>query len=245
MENSTYKLKLQKIKGSWTIYLFTLGIAGFFLDFRLALSLILLGLALTIKYKNNPENKSALFYNYALTLYNKGDISKAKDSLNNAIFYKKDNKDAYFFLGCICFDQQDFTNALTYLKRGGADKVNDPSLVYVLGRCYFHGDNYEKAIEYLSMITYENNEAMENERLKYLGYAACESEQYELAYDSLSKVKIDLEDMKSDALEYCYYYGETCYYTDRDDKAKEYLGKVFEKDPHYKYIDTFSKENAF
>lgn len=245
MESNTYKIKLQKVKGTWTIYLFLLGIAGFFLDWRVGVSLILVGIAFTIKYKNDPENKSALFYNYALTIYNKRDIKKAKDALNNSIFYKKENKDAYFFLGCIFFDEKDFTNALTYLKRGGADKIKDPSLAYVLGVCYFHTENYEKSIKYLTMITYESNEVLENERLKFLGYAACEAEKYELAYDSLSKVTIDLDEMKSDALEYCYYYGESCYYTDRDDETKEYLSKVYKKDPHYKYIGTFSKENAF
>ncbi len=245
MESNTYKLKLQKVKGTWTTYLFVLGIGAFFLDWRLGVAIVLVGVAFTIKFKNDPDNNSALFYNYALTLYSKGDAKKAKDALNNAVYYRKDNKEAYFFLGCLYFDEKDYTNALTYLKRGGVDKVKDPSLTYVLGRCYYHTENYKEAIKYLTMITYEGNEYLENERLTALGYAACEAEEYELAYDSLSKVKIDLNEIKGDALEYCYYYGEACYYTDRDEEAKEYLGKVYEKDHYYKYIDVFSKEIEF
>lgn len=103
MESNTYKLKLQKVKGTWTTYLFVVGIGAFFLDWRLGIAIVLVGVAFTIKFKNDPDNNSALFYNYALTLYSKGDAKKAKDALNNAVYYRKDNKEAYFFFRVLIF----------------------------------------------------------------------------------------------------------------------------------------------
>ena len=72
LESNTYKLKLQKVKGTWTTYFFVLGIGAFFLDWRLGIAIILVGIAFTIKFKNDPDNNSALFYNYALLFTQKG-----------------------------------------------------------------------------------------------------------------------------------------------------------------------------
>lgn len=111
-----------------------------------------------------------------------------------------------------------------------------------MGRCYFHTEDYEKAIKYLTMITYEGNDALEKERLFTLGKAYCENEDYENSYDALEKANLNIDELKGDSLEYCYYYGVACYHTDRDEKAKELLAKVYEKDKYYKYIDVYAKE---
>lgn len=245
METNTYKLKFQKIKGTWTTYVFILGVGAMFLDTRLAIALILVGLALSIKFKNDPNNNSAMYYNYALTLYAKKEYNKAKTSLENAIHYKKDNKEAYFFLGCLHFDEKDYKNALVYLKRGGIEEIQDPSLVYVLGKCYYHTDDFENAIKYLSMISYDGNESMEKERLLALGFAYCESEEFELGYNALEKVKINIEEIDKDNIEYVYYYGVCAYNCDEDELAKSLLSKVYEKDRYYKYIDVYAKEFLF
>lgn len=242
MESNTYKLRLQKLKGTWTTYVFIIGIALTFLNRYIGLGIIVIALALFFKYKKDPDNLSSLYYNLALNTYSKGDSKQAKTALNNSIAYNKQNKEAYFFLGCLCFDEKDYTNALNYLKLGGVDEVKDPSLTYVLGRCYFHVEDYNKSIEYLEMISYDGIEALEKERLFTLGKAYCEEENYDKGYEYLNTANLPMDELKGDALEYCYYLGVASYNTDRDEEAKGLLSKVYEKDKYYKYIDVYAKE---
>ncbi|MGL4107682.1 tetratricopeptide repeat protein [Clostridium sp. LP20] len=242
MDNNTYKLKLQKLKGTWVTYFIIAGIGLFFLNNILGLGVLLIGIALMIVVKKNPENTSALYYNMAFNLYNKGDKTKSKQALLAAINYNKLNKDAYFFLGCIYFDEKDYTNALTYLKKGGVDKIEDPSLVYVLGRCYYHEENYEKAIHYLEMISYDNMKELERERLFTLGKAYSEIDDYVKGAEALEKANISMDELKGDSLEYCYYLAVAYSNIDKDIEAKELIKKVYEVDRHYKYIDIYAKQ---
>ena len=242
LENSTYKLKLQKLKGTWVTYVILAGIGLFFLNKVIGIGVILMGIALIIMVKKDPENTSALYYNMAFNLYNKGDKIKAKQSLLAAINYNKLNKQAYFFLGCIYFDEKDYTNALTFLKKGGVDDIKDPSLIYVLGRCYYHEENYEKAINYLEMINYEGIEQLEKERLFTLGKAYSEIDNYVKAVEALEMADLHIDELKGDSLEYCYYLAVAYYNIDKDSEAKELIQKVYEVDRHYKYIDIYAKQ---
>lgn len=242
MESNTYKIKLQKIKGSWVTYVFMLAAGLLFFNKILALAAVLIGLALMIKYKKDPYNTSAIYYNFAIKLYGEKDFTKAKQALATAINYNKENKDAYFFLGCILFDEKDYKNALTYLKQGGAEEINDPSLVFVLGRCYYHEGNYEKAINLLEMITYDGLEYLERERLFALGRSYVEIEEYEKAVVALEKSNISLEELKGDSLEYAYYLAVAYFHTENDVKANEFINRVYETDKYYKFIDVYAKE---
>ena len=62
-----------------------------------------------------------MYYNYAIKTLQGGDANKAKAALTKAISLNSCNKEAYFFLGCLYFDEQDYTNALEYFKLGGVD----------------------------------------------------------------------------------------------------------------------------
>lgn len=239
MEKSTYKIGFQKVKGGWVNYLMFLGIALLFTNKYLGLFLLVLDIIFTVIYKNSSENKSAVSFNYGLKCVNEGNIIEAKEYIKEAIEFNNLNREAYFFLGCILFDEGDYTNALDYLKRGHVDEIKDPSLYYVVGRCYFHTENYEKCISYLESISYEGNENLEKERLFTLGKACAEIEDYERAYGILKKLQYSLEDLKGEVLEYYYYLGVAAYHTDRIEEAEKYLKKVNEVDKAYKNIDLY------
>lgn len=242
MEKSTYKIKFQKVKGGWVNYLMFLGIALLFTHHKyIGLIFLIADIILTVIYKNNGENKSKVSFNYALRCAHEGKAKEAIELLKEAIEYNKLNKEAYFFLGCILFDEEDYTNALDYFKRGHADEISDPSLHYAMGRCYFHIENYERAIEYLEAISYEGNEKLEKERLFVLGKSYAELENYNKAYAILKTLNFSLDELKGDSLEYCYYIGVSAFFTERIDEAKDYLNRVNEVDKAYKNIDLYIK----
>lgn len=242
MDSNTYKIKQQKFHGSWAMYIVLAGVVLCFVNFRIAICVSLVGLILMYRFKSNPDNLSAFSYNLALKHYHQGQLTKVKGLLKNSINYNKMNKDAYFFLGCVYFDEKDYTNALNYLTKGGADKVNDPSLVYVLGRCHFHVEQYSKAIEYLTKIEYAEKSQFETGRLYTLGKAYFEMEEYQQAVECFDKIDYAVDELKGESLEYSYYLGITYYYVDRDSEAKDIITKVFEADKCYKNIDIYAKE---
>lgn len=242
MESNTYKLMPQKIRGTWSIYIIIIGIFLLFYDTKLAFLVTLLGAILFYRFKTDANNLSAFNFNLALRFYSQGVSNKVKSLLNNAIVYNEKNREAYFFLGCVLFDEGDYTNALRYLIQGGAEKMEDPSLVYVLGRCYFHIEEYEKAIKYLSSIEYNKDTEYERARLYTLGKAYFEIKEYEKAKECFDKFTYEYEELKGEALEYVYYVGATYYFLKDTEKAKEYLSKVIEVDRCYKDVATYGKE---
>lgn len=241
MESSTYKIGFQKVKGGWVNYIMFLGIAFLFSNKYIGMAILVADIVFTVVYKNLNSNKSAVSFNYALRNMNEGNSKEAKELLKEAIEYDKLNREAYFLLGCILFDEKDYKNALDYLKRGHVDEVKDPSLHYVLGICYFHIENYEKSIEYLESLSYEGNDKEENKRLCVLGKAYAELEDYNKAYDILKNLNVEMDELKGEALEYCYYLGISAYFTERMVEAKELLLKVNEVDNAYKNIDLYIK----
>jgi tetratricopeptide (TPR) repeat protein len=241
MEKTTYKLSYQPIKGKWVIYLIVAGVLSIFMNIYFGIILLMLSLVFFSIYKKNVYNKSALCFNYAMKLMQSCDMKNAKQSLLNSIEYNKYNKEAYFFLGCLYFDEEDYTKALDYLKRGGVDEVNEPSLAFVLGRCYYHIENYDKAVEYLKSMTYENDPTLEKERLYTLGKAYLEIEEYYKSYEILEKLEKPTGEVKGTTLEYYYYLGVACYYIDKIDQAKEYINIVYKVDSEYKNVDLYVK----
>lgn len=241
MEKSTYKIKNQGIKGGWLTYLLMVAVACCFINIYIAIAVVVVQFALTMKYKKDPENQSALYYNYAIKCVAGGDGNKAKKALEHAIALNKYNKEAYFFLGCLYFDEADYTNALEYLKKGGVDEVQDASLTFVLGRCYYHKENFDTAIKYLEMIEYPEGTPMEKERLFTLGKAYADNEDYEEAYEILKKADMNMDELKGDSLEYCYYLGISAYHTDRNKEADNLIKDVYKVDNAYKFIDIYAK----
>jgi len=241
LEKSTYKVKFQKLKGAWVGYLLMGSIALSFVNTYLGLGAGIIGVILFLRYKRDPENTSAMYYNYAIKTLQAGDGKKAIASLTQAISLNRYNKEAYFFLGCLYFDDQDYTNALQYLKSGGIDDIKDPSLTFVLGRCYYHTENFKTAVKYLEMIEYQKGTELEKQRLFTLGRAYSELEEYEKSFKALEKVDMNLDELKGDSLEYCYFFGVACYHLDKDQEAREYIKKVFDVDRVYKYVDLYAK----
>lgn len=241
MEKSTYKMGFQKVKGGWVNYLMFLGIALLFSHKYMGLAILAVDIVLTVVYKNLGSNKSAVSFNYALRNANEGNLKDAKELLKDAIEFDKLNKEAYFLLGCIFFDEKDYKNALDYLKRGHVDELDDPSLHYAVGICYFYMENYEKAIEYLKRLSYEGNDKAEEERLFVLGRAYAELENYDEAYEILKNLHFEKDDSGSEMLEYLYYLGVSAYFTERIDEAKELLMKVNDFDKSYKNVDLYIK----
>lgn len=241
MESNTYKIKLQKLKGTTVTYLFVIGVFCLFVNKTIAICILLVALLLFFRYRKDPNNASALYHNLAINLYNKGEIAQAKQALKTSINYNKANRDAYFFLGCILFDEKDYKNALDNLVLGGAKEINDASLVYVLGICYYHVDDFDNCIKYLERISYDKMEPLEKQRLVTLGKAYAEKENYEKAYDILNKLDFSSEELKGDVLEYYYYLAVSSYYVDGEE-AKELVEKIYNIDSKYKFIDVYAKE---
>lgn len=242
MESNTYKLKPKKLKGMWALYIVILGVMLLFINTKLALPITTAGALLMFKYKNDPKNLSIFNYNLALKLYSKNELSKVKGLLKNAIEYDNNNKEALLFLGTLLFDGKDYTNALKFLSKGEADKVNDPSLVYILGRCYFHVEEYDKAIDYLTRIEYADASDFERGRLYTLARSYFENKDYENACTTFDKFTYESEELKGESLEYYYYLGVTYYYVNRLDKAKDIIKRVYDTDCHYKDIKTYAEE---
>jgi len=241
LEKSTYKVKFQKLKGGWVIYLLLISIPLGLVNNFVGIGLGCIGVILFLRYKRDAENNSAMYYNYAIKTLQGGDSKKAVAALTQAISLNRYNKEAYFFLGCLYFDEQDFTNALEYLKLGGIDDIKDPSLTFVLGRCYYHTENFKTAVKYLEMIEYQEGTELEKQRLFTLGRAYSELEEYEKSFISLEKVDMNLDEIKGDSLEYCYFFGVACYHLDKDEEAREYIKKVIDVDRVYKYVDLYAK----
>lgn len=241
MEKSTYKVKFQTLKGGWVIYLLMASMVLSFLNMYAGMGTGAIGVILFLKFKRDPENNSAMFYNYAIKTLQAGDSTKAKAALTKAISLNRCNKEAYFFLGCLYFDEQDYTNALEYLKLGGVDEAKDPSLTFALGRCYYHTENYDIAVRYLEMVEYQEGSKLEKDRLFTLGRAYSELEEYEKSLEALKKADIKMDELKGESLEYCYFVGIACYHLDKDTEAKEYIKRVFDVDKVYKYVDLYAK----
>jgi tetratricopeptide (TPR) repeat protein len=241
LEKSSYKVNFQKLKGGWVVYLLLISVVLSFINTIAGIVVGTFGVMLFLKFKKDPENNSALYYNYAIKTLQGGDVTRAKASLTQAISLNKYNKEAFFFLGCLYFDEQDYTNALEYLKLGGIDEIRDPSLTFVLGRCYYHIENFKTSVKYLEMIEYQEGSEMEKQRLFTLGRAYSELEEYEKSFKVLEKVKMNLEELKGDSLEYCYFFGVACYHLDKDKEARDYIQKVFDVDRVYKYVDLYAK----
>ncbi|SFU32166.1 Tetratricopeptide repeat-containing protein [Clostridium sp. DSM 8431] len=239
MGKNTYKLEYQKIKGEWVTYLLFLGIGAIFINKFIGIGILFLNVIFTVVYKNNKDNNSSVYFNMALNFAKEGNVKEAKEYLNQSIKYNNLNREAYFFMGCILFDEEKYKEALEYLKRGHADEVNDPSLHYVLGKCYYNVDVFHKAIKYLENISYEGNCLFEKERMFTLGKSYAELERYEDAYNTLEKINFSLDDNKEDYLEYCYYFGISCFHTERLEESKTYFNCVKEIDNDYKYLSLY------
>ena len=193
MEERSYTIKNQKLKGTWVIYIY--GIAFVLLALKYLYAAVLFALAavaITTKYKMDNENKSAMCVNLAIKYVAAGKIKEAKEYLQWAIEHNKLNKDAYLFYGSILFDEQDYTNALEYFKLGGIDKIEDPKVAGILGECYFDKENYDLAIKYLEMIEYPENSDFEKKRLYTIGRAYSEAKMYEKSLNALNKVPREL-----------------------------------------------------
>ena len=241
MEKSTYKVKHQTLKGGWVNYLLMASIALTFLNYYAGIGIAAIGIILSIKLKKDPENNSAMYYNYAIKTLQTGDANKAKSALAKAISLNSCNKEAYFFLGCVYFDEQDYTKALEYFKLGGVEEAKDPSLTFALGRCYYHVENYEISVRYLEMVEYQEGSKFEKDRLFTLGRAYSELKEYEKSLEALEKADIKMDELKGESLEYCYFVGIACYHLDKDKEAREYIKKVFDVDKIYKYVDLYAK----
>lgn len=241
MEKSTFKLEYQKVNGGWSTYLLFLGIGFLFINRYIGIFLLVLNIVFTVIYKNNKDNNSSVYFNMAINYAKQGNIKEAKKSLSQAINYNKLNRDAYFFMGCILFDEENYTEALEYLKRGHVDEANDPSLYYVLGKCYYNIDVFDKSIKYLESISYEGNEILERERVFTLGKAYAESDRYEEAYENLKKISFPLDNIQGDSLDYCYYLGISCFHTERLEEAFTYFDYVKKADSDYKYLSLYIK----
>lgn len=241
MEKSTYKVKFQTLKGGWVIYLLIGSIVLSFLNTYLGLGVGIISVILFLKFKRDPENNSAMYYNYAIKTLQGGDVKKAEACLTQSISLNPDNKESYIFLGCLSFDEQDYTKALEYLKLGGIDELKDPSLTFVLGRCYYHTENYKISVKHLEMIEYQEGSELENQRLFTLGRAYSELEEYEKSFQALEKVNMNIDVLKGEALEYCYFIGIACYHLDKDEEARKYITKVFDVDRVYKYVDLYAR----
>lgn len=241
MEKSTYKVKYQKLKGGWVSYILMISIAVSFFSSYGGIAIGAVGVILFLKFKRDPENNSAMYYNYAIKTLQGGDAKKAKAALTQAIQLNRYNKEAYFFLGCLYFDEQDYTNALEYLKLGGVEEAKDPSLTFALGRCYYHIENYNTSVKYLEMVEYQEGSKLEKDRLFTLGRAYSELEEYEKSLEALEKADMNMDELKGESLEYCYFFGIACYHLDKDKEAREYIKKVFEVDKVYKFVDLYAK----
>ncbi|WP_143315001.1 tetratricopeptide repeat protein [Clostridium sp. HBUAS56017] len=241
MEKTTYKIGYQHIKGGWVIYLGIVGIISFFINKYFAIILLMLSLLFFLIYKKSSYNKSAICFNKAIRLVKNGDIKNSKHLLINAIKFNKYNREAYFFLGCLFFDEEDYTNALEYLKRGGADEVNDSSLAFVLGRCYYHIENYNKSVEYLESVTYDTNSRLERERIYTLGKAYLELEKYYEAYELFEGLEKPKGELRGETLEYYYFLGVACYHLDKIAEAKKYILMVSKVNRDYKNVDLYAK----
>ena len=243
MEERSYTIKNQKLKGTWVIYIY--GIAFVLLALKYLYAAVLFALAavaITTKYKMDNENKSAMCVNLAIKNVAAGKVKEAKEYLQWSMEHNKLNKDAYLFYGSILFDEQDYTNALEYFKLGGIDKIEDPKVAGILGECYFNKENYDLAIKYLEMIEYPENSDFEKKRLYTIGRAYSEAKMYEKSLNALNKVPRDLGEITSDNVEYCYYLGVNYYYLDDLKNAKKYLDKVSKYDSHYKFVDMYEQK---
>lgn len=237
--NINYKIGYQNIKGKWSLYFSFLGLLCLFINRLIGLIILFLGVLSIILYKKSSYNQSAIRFNYAMNYIKEGKNKQAKIILLDAIEQNKLNKEAYFFVGCILFEEEDYTNALEYLKMGGADNIADDKLTYAMGICYYHIENFKTAIDKLNSISFEDNDELESCRLFVLGKSYSEIEEYEKSYTTLINLKKDNNELKGEALEYNYYLGVNCYYLDKIEEAKKYLKKVYSVDKNYKYINLY------
>lgn len=243
MEEHSYAIKHQKLKGSWVVYLYVIAGLLIFLKYLYpGIIIAILAIILSTKNKMSKENKSLMSVNFALKSQNEGNMDDAKKYLKWAIEHDNSNKEAYLFLGSIYYDEGNYEKALEYLKNGDIDNSDNPKLIGILAMCYYHIKDYNLAIKYLEMITYPKGSEFESKRIYSLSESYCKIKSYNKSLDLLHTLSINLNDISESNVQHYYLLGVNYFYLKDYDKAKIYFNKVYNYDKHYKFVDMFNEK---
>ena len=92
---------------------------------------------------------SQSYYQKAISLYNAGNVSQAKNYMLKVIDTEPNFADAYFNLGVMYKNAKIYETAIKYLQKAIALNSNDNEAKYQIAICFNELQDREKAINYL------------------------------------------------------------------------------------------------
>jgi tetratricopeptide (TPR) repeat protein len=99
---------------------------------------------------NSKELRSATLYRFALVAKQINRADDAIEALQLAVEYSPSNADAQFELGNTYIGRKNFTEALSQIEIANALRPHDPRILAALGYTWFHLENNQFAIEFLT-----------------------------------------------------------------------------------------------
>ena len=107
-------------------------------------------------FEFNPTNQNIIYY-LGLAYYKMGFYDKSIELLQEYYLYNENNLTAAYNIGMAYFKKNNYTQAFKYLKRSNSN--DDYEILYYLGSCKYHLDQYQNAIPFYkkSLIINPNN----------------------------------------------------------------------------------------